>query len=250
MDLEAALRQSEKLAAVGRLASSIAHEINNPLESVMNLVYLAQGTECSLETKQYLAAVDLELRRMKLITEQALRFSRQSTRPQAVSCTELLDSVLDLYQSRLANSGVSVDRRELPNAMLLCMESEIRQVLNNLVSNAIDAMHGKGGRLLIRTRNATDWRTGTRGISITLADTGSGISPETMKSIYDAFYTTKGIGGSGLGLWISKEIVKRHKGRLVARSIQQEGRTGTVFSLFLPIAELPATYSRDFGAAA
>jgi len=236
VEFEAALRESEKLAAVGRLASSIAHEINNPLESVMNLLYLAERTEKLQEARSYLATADKELRRVKLITSQSLRFYKQSTRPQAVGCTELLDSVLDLYQAKLMNSDVRVERRERSTQSIVCMESEIRQVLNNLVSNAIDAMHGKGGRLLVRSHDATDWRTGGKGVLMTIADTGSGISRESIRHIYEAFYTTKGIGGTGLGLWISSEIVVRHHGRLKVRSAsgRGDGSNGTVFALFLP----------------
>ena len=175
VEFEAALRESEKLAAVGRLASSIAHEINNPLESVMNLVYLAERTDNLAQVRQYLATADSELQRVKLITTQSLRFFKQSTRPQAVSCSELLDSVLALYHSRFINSAVEVYRRDRCTDMFVVMESEIRQVLNNLVSNAIDAMFRTGGRLLIRTRNGCDWRSGRRGAFITVADTGTGI---------------------------------------------------------------------------
>jgi two-component system sporulation sensor kinase C len=240
VEFEAALRESEKLAAVGRLASSIAHEINNPLESVMNLVYLAQHSGNREQINQYLATADKELQRVKLITSRSLRFYKQSTRPQAVKCTDLLNSVLDVYQSRLHNHSVSVERRERSMQSIVCMDSEIRQVLNNLVSNAIDAMNSKGGRLLIRSREATEWRSGAHGVMITIADTGTGINSETMKNIYKAFYTTKGIGGTGLGLWISSEIVERHHGRLLARSGQHEGRSGTVFELFLPYQGSPA----------
>jgi len=234
VEFEAALRESEKLAAVGRLASSIAHEINNPLESVMNLVYLAQQTDNRDELAQYLATADKELQRVKLITTRSLRFYKQSTRPQAVGGNDLLNSVLDVYQSRLRNHSVSVERRERANGKIVCMDSEIRQVLNNLVSNAIDAMNTEGGRLLVRTREGTEWSSGARGIIITVADTGSGISPEILKNVYQAFYTTKGIGGTGLGLWISSEIVERHHGRLLVRSTQRPGKSGTVFELFLP----------------
>ena len=219
---------------MGRLASSIAHEINNPLESMINLLYLAEHGECSPETRHYLGMADKELQRVKLITSQSLRFYKQSTRARAVGCTELLDSVLDLYHARLANSHVTVERRERSTGTIVCMESEIRQVLHNLVSNAIDAMHGRGGRLLLRTREATEWRSEAKGVVITVADTGSGISPEPLKSIYKAFYTTKGIGGTGLGLWISSEIVERHHGRILVRSSQEPGSNGTVFELFLP----------------
>jgi PAS domain S-box-containing protein len=236
VEFEIALRESEKLAAVGRLAASIAHEINNPLEAVMNLIYLAQRTECSPETQQYLGTADQELQRVKSITAQSLRFFKQSTRPQTTSCAELLTPVLALYQSRLDNAGIAVERRKRSTHTLICMESEIRQVLNNLVGNAIDAMQ-RGGRLLVRSREATDWRTGRPGLAITIADTGSGIASKMLGSIYKAFYTTKGIGGTGLGLWISRGIVERHNGRLLVRSSQRPGHTGTVFQLFLPSSE-------------
>ena len=117
---------------------------------------------------------------------------------------------------------------------VLCFEGEIRQVLNNIVGNAIDAMHTGGGRLLLRSRSATDWRTGRKGLGITIADTGSGMTPQTRKKVFEAFYTTKGIGGTGLGLWVSKEIVERHEGVLEVRSRDKPGYSGTVFYLFLP----------------
>jgi two-component system sporulation sensor kinase C len=240
VEFETALRESEKLAAVGRLASTIAHEINNPLESVMNLVYLAERADSPAQTRQYLATADRELQRVKLITTQSLRFFKQSTRAQPLLCKELLDSVLDLYHSRLMNTRVTVTRRERSTRSVVCMESEIRQVFNNLISNAIDAMPEKGGRLLIRTRDATEPRSGVPGIMLTVADTGVGIGPDTMRNIYQAFYTTKGIRGTGLGLWISSEIVRRHHGRLMVRSCTGQGRSGTVFALFLPLDGLNA----------
>jgi two-component system sporulation sensor kinase C len=234
VEFEAALRESEKLAAVGRLAASIAHEINNPLESVMNLLYLAQQGQNLPETKQYLSLADKELQRVSLITSQSLRFYRQSTNPQAIRPAEMLRSVLDLYQGKLESAHITVVRRERMIKSIVCLESEIRQVLSNLIRNAIDAMHGIPGRLLVRSREATDWRTGAKGVLITVADTGSGISPETMKNLGNAFFTTKGISGTGLGLWVSMEIIKRHHGRLRVRSSQKKGASWTVFALFLP----------------
>jgi two-component system sporulation sensor kinase C len=236
IELETALRESEKLAAVGRLASSIAHEINNPLESVMNLIYLAQRTECSAETMTYLDLADQEMQRVKLITAQSLRFYKQSTRPQSINPSDLLDSLLGLYAARLRNASVTLQRRERGHLNVLCMESEIRQVLHNLVANAIDAMAAAGGQLLIRTRKATDWRSGRAdNVIVTIADTGSGIHPDDLKSIFTAFYTTKGIGGTGLGLWISSEIIKRHNGQLRVRSSRRPGQSGTVFQMLLPM---------------
>jgi PAS domain S-box-containing protein len=240
VEFEAALRESEKLAAVGRLASSIAHEINNPLESVMNLLFLAQRSEEMPEVMGYLTQADKQLERVSLITQQSLRFYRQSTRKQAVSCRDLIDSVVDLYESRAETANVSIERRERSIQPVLCLESEIRQVLNNLVRNAIEAMLGSGGRLIIRSRDTCSGSSGRRGVAITVADTGSGISAHTMAQLYKPFFTTKGAAGTGLGLWISSEIVARHHGRLQARSRQTPGASGTVFSLFLPF-EVPSS---------
>jgi two-component system sporulation sensor kinase C len=234
VEFEAALRESEKLAAVGRLAASIAHEINNPLESVMNLLYLAQHTNNIGEMQEYLKLADQELMRVSLITSQSLRFYKQSTKPQAIRPIEMLGSVLEVYQNKLASAHIRVERRERMTESIVCLESEIRQVLSNLVRNAIDAMSGNGGRLLVRTREATDTRIGAKGVLMTIADTGSGISKETMEHLGKAFFTTKGIGGTGLGLWVSSEIINRHNGRLLVRSIQRPVKSWTVFELFLP----------------
>jgi two-component system sporulation sensor kinase C len=234
VEFEAALRESEKLAAVGRLAASIAHEINNPLEAVTNLLYLARHAEDAPEREGYLDQADKELRRASLITSQSLRFYKQSTKAQAIKPTEMLDAVLDLYQGKLDNAHVTVHRRERMTESIVCFESEIRQVLTNLIRNAIDALTGERRRMLVRSREATEWQTGSKGAIITIADTGSGISPETMKHLFTAFFTTKGISGTGLGLWVSTEIIKRHHGSLKVRSSQRPGNSWTVFQLFLP----------------
>ena len=235
VEFEAALRESEKLAAVGRLAASIAHEINNPLESVMNLLYLARHGDDPNQRDGYLEQADKELQRVAQITSQSLRFYKQSTKATAVRVTDLLEAVLEVYQGRFVNSGVQVERRLRTTDSIVCLESEMRQVLSNVVRNAIDAMHGRGGRLLVRAREGTEWRGGARGIVITLADTGTGIPAETIKHLYTAFFTTKGIGGTGLGLWVSAEIVLRHGGRMMVRSVVGQG---TVFQVFLPFQGL------------
>lgn len=139
-----------------------------------------------------------------------------------------------MYQGRLVNSNVRIEKRKRDDRLFACFEGEIRQVLSNLVGNAVDAMHPHGGKLLLRSREAYDWRTGQKGVALTVADTGTGMAPPVLSKIYDAFYTTKGIGGTGLGLWVSKEIVDRHRGTLLVRSSQKEGQSGTVFNLFLP----------------
>ena len=176
---------------------------------------------------------EAELNRASRITAQTLTFQRQTTRPTEVDIAALLDSILDFYQTRRRNSGIGIQRRYRRPVKLLCSEGDIRQVLNNLIGNAFDAM-SSGGELLLRARAATDWKTGRRGIRITVADSGEGMTPETQKRLFDAFYTTKGASGNGLGLWVSKGIVDHHNGRIRLKSGQRADRHGTAFSLFLP----------------
>ncbi|MGA7156712.1 MAG: GAF domain-containing sensor histidine kinase [Acidobacteriaceae bacterium] len=230
----AALIQSEKLAAVGRLASSMAHEINNPLEAITNLLYLCRGHAISPDVQQWLDEAELELRRISLLANQTLRFHRQSTRPHEISCLNLFAPTLDLYEARLRNAGITVEKRKRAHQLVECYEGDIRQVLSNLITNAIDAMP-TGGRLLVRSREGTDWCSGRKGIFLTVADTGIGIDPKIQEQIFDAFFTTKGINGAGLGLWMSSEIMRRHNGYITIRSSQAPGRSGTVAVLFLPI---------------
>jgi signal transduction histidine kinase len=231
---EQLLFQSEKLNAVGRLASSIAHEINNPLESVMNLIYLAQSAAVHPEAKEYLTTAEIELRRVSVIANQTLRFHRQSTNPTPVTAASLIDATLPLYQGRLSNAHVKVERRDRAMQPVTCLDGEIRQVLSNLVANAIDAMSQNERRLIIRSRESSDWRTGRRGVTVTVADTGSGMSTDTLARIFEPFFTTKGNKGTGLGLWISREIIDRHHGSLKVKSRQAACGSGTVFSIFLP----------------
>jgi len=232
---EQALIQSEKLGVVGRLAASIAHEINNPLESVTNLLYLAGTSDDPAETKSYVRKAERELGRVSVIANQTLRFHKQSTRPQAISAEELTTSVVSIFQSRIHNAGIRIEERNRANSPVRCFEGEIRQVLSNLVSNAIDAMQPSGGgRLLLRSRVGRNWATGRPGLVITVADTGTGMPASVVRRIFEPFYTTKGVSGTGLGLWVSSEIVHRHHGTLRFRSCEVEGRRGTAFALFLP----------------
>ncbi len=232
---EAALMQSEKLAAVGRLASSISHEINNPLEAITNLLYLiALDEHLPKHLGVYVDMAQSELSRVSQIATQTLRFHRQAVARTSVSPAQLVDAVLNLYQGRLSNSTIRVQASYATATPILCFENDIRQILNNLIANAIDAMRG-GGRLLIRAHDATDTPTGRRGIRITIADTGHGMSPTTLNRLFEPFFTTKDLNGTGLGLWISHGIVQRHQGRLHVRSTQHPVHHGTIFSLFLPL---------------
>ena len=242
---EQVLLQSEKLAAVGRLASSIAHEINNPLEAVTNLLYLARQFAQSRETQEYLAMAEIELRRVSVIANRTLRFHRQSEHLRLATPKELIEGALALYQGRLTNSQVKVYIRHRTARPLSCNESEIQQVLSNLIGNAIDAMPSCVGRLLLRSRLGRNWHTGLAGIVLTVADSGSGMSLETLSRIFEPFFTTKDISGTGLGLWISEEIVMRHRGVLKVRSSAAPQRSGTVFTLFLPCDVEPTTVAAE-----
>ena len=231
---EAVLLQTEKLAAVGKLASSISHEINNPLEAVTNLLYIARlDQSLTLKTREILDLADRELARVAQVASQTLRFHRQSTAPMTIQPEALVEDVLRLYSPRFANAGIRITRTYRLGAQVTCYEGEIRQVLSNLIGNALDAMRA-GGTLFVRTRNAINWSTGEGGVRITVADTGSGMSPETLAHMFEAFYTTKEINGTGLGLWISLRIVQKHRGLLGAYSSTRASRHGAVFALWLP----------------
>jgi signal transduction histidine kinase len=233
---EAALRQSDKLAAVGRLASSIAHEINNPLEAVTNLLYLLNGTPLNQVQRGYLDTARQELARVSEIAAQTLTFNRQRDIRGKASIPALLDSVLVLYQGRLAGSGIVIDRRYQNTAPFNCYPGELRQVFANLIGNAFDATR-QGGRIILRERSAVHPKTGQRGVRTILADTGHGIPAEVKGHLFEAFKSTKGSNGSGLGLWISKGIIEKHSGSIQFRSSTRQGRSGTVFSIFIPVSE-------------
>jgi PAS domain S-box-containing protein len=234
---EEALRRTEKLAAAGRLAASIAHEINNPLEAITNLLFLLRNY-CKLDesASNYVELAEHEARRIAEITQQTLRFYRQSTLPARTNLADLLDSVLSLYQIRLHNLGINVEREYDPATDLFCFAGEIRQVMANLVGNAIDATSG-GGRLIIRARRSCGWKDPRmEGVRFTIADTGSGFDNEVRDHIFEAFFTTKEVTGTGLGLWVSHEIILKHHGLVHVRSrTASSGKaSGTVFQLFFP----------------
>jgi PAS domain S-box-containing protein len=230
---EQALAQTEKLAVVGRLAASIAHEINNPLESVTNLLFLAKNSSDLKNVRKYLDVAEFELARVSQIATQTLRFHRQSSRPTPTRVYEILDNVLALYHGRTLNAGINIVKQYRETTALTCFADELRQVFANLMSNAIDAT-SSGGTIVVRKRERTEWRTGRRGVRVTVADSGHGMSAETKHRIFEAFFTTKGNTGTGLGLWVSHGIVEKHGGSFNVRSSQNAKRHGTVFSLFIP----------------
>jgi PAS domain S-box-containing protein len=234
---EEALRNTEKLAATGRLASSIAHEINNPLEGVTNLLYLArQDSSLRVETREYLDTADQELGRVAHIAKQTLGFYRESSSPTWFKVSETVDSVISMYEHRMKSREVKIvrDFREAPQVCALI--GEFKQVLSNLLLNALDAMPGEDARLMVRISRSREWRgAGAQGVRISVADNGTGISPTDYDKIFAAFFTTKAATGTGLGLWLSREIVRRHRGHIRVRSRINPCPTGTTFSIFWPL---------------
>jgi len=234
---EEALRKTEKLAATGRLAASIAHEINNPLEAITNLLFLLRNFS-GLEDPalNYVVMAEHEAKRIAEITQQTLRFYRQSTLPTRANMADLLDSVLALYSGRLRNLNITVERRYDVEMDLFCFSGELRQVFANLVGNAIDAT-AAGGRLLVRARRSRNWKfPELQGVRFAVADTGTGMAPEIRKRVFEAFFTTKELTGTGLGLWVSHEIITKHRGlvHLHSKPAIDGHASGTVFQIFIP----------------
>lgn len=231
---EEAVRISEKLAVVGRLASSIAHHINNPLAAVTNLLFLLQNENLSQEGVQYLATAHREISRVAHITTQALGFCRTCGEPAWASISAILDEALALHDNRIEVAGIEVLRDYDATLRLRCHPGEVRQVMVNLMGNAIDAMPF-GGRLQLRVRRVTDGKAARPGMCITIADNGRGMSAVTLRHAFEPFYTTKDRTGTGLGLWICANIVSRYRGRIATRSNDSPGHSGSVFRVFLPL---------------
>lgn len=243
---EEALRRTEKLAAAGRLAASIAHEINNPLEAVMNLLFLIRQDELSVATARFAEMASQEISRVSEITQQTLRFYRQTTLPTVSNVREILESVIRLHMGRMQLLQVQLKRDYPEDLTLFCFAGELRQVFANLIGNAIDAMTPGGGRLIVRARCVHAG--GLAGVRVSVADTGTGIAPEAKRHIFEPFFTTKEATGTGLGLWVSEQIIEKHRGTVRFRSRASGSCTGTVFSVFFPGNRLQtATQSEPAG---
>ena len=233
-DAEMAIRTSEKLAGVSRMATSLAHDINNPLASVTNLLFLLENEELSEDGKQYLATAQRELSRVAQISAQALGFYRSKGEPVWLSLAAILDDALALHQNRCRTLGVEVSRDYEPAPNIYSHPGELRQVMVNLIGNALDAMPS-GGKLRLRVRRTTDWVTHRQGLRITVADTGDGMNAETRSRLFEPFFRTKKPIGTGMGLWICADILSKYGGRISVRSNGAREHNGSVFSLFLPL---------------
>ena len=231
---EEMLRRTEKLAVAGRFAASVSHEINNPLEAITNCLYLLSSTELPTEARTYLETAQKELDRVSQITIQTLRFYRASTRPALTDIQDLIQTVLALLDSRLRAQKIEVVRDLRAHPAIYAHDGEIRQVVANLVGNAIDALP-QGGRIVIRAAIGRNWRTDTEGVVITVADNGTGMDEAIRERIFEPFFSTKGNTGTGLGLWVSSEIAAKHQGYLRVRSRRATvsgGTSGAVFRFF------------------
>jgi len=226
------LLKTEKLAAVGRLAASIAHEINNPLDAVMNNVYLAQHEPGLPEQAlAYLQTADAELRRVAHITRQTLGFYRESTSQATFAMLSLLSSVTDLLEGKIRSKMTTFSVECDPALRVTGVFGELRQVVSNLILNSIDALAPNG---TVRLRVSTKHYAGTDWVWLTIADDGSGISAIAKSQIFEPFFTTKESVGTGLGLYVSKQIIERHGGLIRVRSSVAGRYRGTVFCILLP----------------
>jgi len=229
-----ALVRSEKLAAMGRLAGIIAHEINNPLEAISNAFFLLRGqTSLDADAQYYIKLAEQELIRVTHITKQTLSFYRESQQPVVIPILDLLDNVLELQSRRMRANGIVLEKHFDSSVTIQGFPNELKQVFLNLIGNAIDAMK-EGGRLRIRVKEHSETATGRKGVRVSICDTGSGVDPKDARRIFEPFFTTKETKGTGLGLWISKGIIQKYEGSICFRSVQLANSSATCFSVFIP----------------
>ncbi len=232
---ERVLRTSERLATTGRLAATIAHEIHNPLDAVGNLLYLIDGGTKDESIRSYVALASSELARVTQMTQQMLKFQREASKPVPVRMGEILDSVLTLYDRKISAACITIQKQVDHEGEILALPGELRQVFANLVGNAIEAVRAGKGKITLRSHVSRDWRTGRTGVRVVVADNGQGIPAGARGKIFDPFFTTKGESGTGLGLWVAADIVRKYDGTMRVRSSTQADESGTCFSVFLPL---------------
>ena len=241
--IEHALINSEKLAVTARFASTMAHEINNPLEAMTNLVFLLAPLQTSLEGQAYIATLEDQLQGLRRIAAHALKFHRDGNKPAEFKLNAVLSEVSDFYRAQAEKQGIVVHQRLETDGTILAFRSEIVQVVTNVLLNAFDAT-SPGGKIIIHLYQAPRWLCEAHdsfGYCFSIADSGSGIAMLDQARIYQPFFTTKGERGTGLGLWVSAGIVNRIGGSIRVWSTCRTGCSGTCFSVFLPAKQTPFT---------
>lgn len=232
--MEHLLVQSEKIAATGRMAAAVAHEINNPLEALVNLIFLArQSTPKSNRAYQHLTMAEQELERLSHLARQTLGYYRDTGHPSEVLLHDLVENVLTIYRSRLISRSITTDAQFNDLHKIFVNRGEFIQVFSNLIDNAVDAMPN-GGSLHISTRAIMS--AAGDGIQAVIRDTGVGISHEHLPKVFEPFFTTKGDLGTGIGLWVTKQLVEKRGGQISISSTRETGKSGTVVTLFVPFA--------------
>jgi PAS domain S-box-containing protein len=237
--IEKTLRASDRLATTGRLAATIAHEIHNPLDSVGNLLFLIGQGAPEETTREYVSMAGQELARVTHLTQQLLTFQREAAKPKPVKIGEILDSVVSLYDRKIQSAGVKLEQQVDFDGHILALPGELRQVFANLVGNAIEAMGSRHGTITLRAFESRDWRSDRPGLRVVVADDGPGIPASVRTSIFEPFFTTKGESGTGLGLWITSDILRKYDGTMRLRTSTQASHSGTCFSVFFPFEIKP-----------
>jgi PAS domain S-box-containing protein len=234
--MEQRLIQADKIATMGRMAATIAHEINNPLESVINLLYLARTSgELDSEVRGYLLTAEGEIERVSHIARQTLGYYRDTGAPVEVFLFQVIVDILTVYQSKLKNRNIEVKTVFGDHRSVMASRGELVQVFSNIISNSIDAMNS-GGVLLVHIQPATGL---AGGIEVLVRDQGIGIDQANLQKVFEPFYTTKGNLGTGIGLWVTKQLVEKHGGRILLTSSTDPADCGTSITLSLPVTVHP-----------
>ena len=229
---EQALLRSEKLASAGRMAASVAHDINNPLEAITNLLYLARSSGEMAEVQSYIATAEAELNRIVHITRQSVGFYREATKPTLVSIRSLVEAAIDLSKARITAKDAMIETRWRADVELCVVQGELIQVFANVLLNSLEAIE-REGVIRVRTSLAFSEKSQTRCLCVTIADNGRGIAQRLLPQLFEPFFTTKNATGTGLGLWVSKQILDNHGATIRVRSRAEGERTGTVVRIAL-----------------
>jgi PAS domain S-box-containing protein len=229
--IEQSLLQAEKIAATGRMAATIAHEVNNPLEAVMNLLYLLRAKITDDEGRNFLATAEDELGRVSHIAKQTLGYYREHAAASLASVSEIAEQALTIYEPRCTAAGIAVRRSIGSSTKIVLRRGEIMQVISNLIANSIYAMPN-GGTLSLSVSDASG---ACDGVVLTVEDDGVGITPTDLPRVFDAFFTTRTTVGTGIGLFVAKQFVEGHGGRIDIESNCESDRHGTTIRVFLPL---------------